>query len=96
MSPLFADNTGDGLTDLVLMGTGYTYLSTDYPGIAIFSGSTLQWSMDVDDADVFVEFGEPSYWAGGMRSDLDITGDGVAEILFGQPLFLCQQVASPS
>lgn len=87
-SPMMADNDGDGWDDLVLMGSGYTYTSTDYPGIAVFTSLVNGSQVKGRDADLYFSSDVYSYNSGIVMSDLDVNGDGVAEIIYGRQTYV--------
>jgi hypothetical protein len=83
LSPVQRDVDGDGKVDLVIGGT--SRLTTGGMAVALYSnGSGIKGTMDTEDAD--------AVWVGGLSIDnirvashLDMDGDGVAEIAYGDP-----------
>ena len=66
------------------MGTGYAYTAEEQPGVAVFTSLTPGTDIDVSDADLYFYSEVYSYNTGMIVSDLDMTGDGVAELIFGR------------
>ena len=85
----FDDNTGDGVVDLVVGGSdAYASYGAEL-AVGIFDGSTLSGDYEGGDADVRLVgsgyFQAYQALAPRVASDADIDGDGVAEVLVGDP-----------
>ncbi|MFK7930444.1 MAG: MopE-related protein, partial [Myxococcota bacterium] len=83
MAPVQQDVTGDGTLDLVIGGS-----SGDVDGgvaVAIYpASSAFTGAMDATDAIAVFNSGT-SFSIATLTSDLDMDGDGVAEVLYGEP-----------
>jgi len=77
------DNTGDGKADLVIGGSSGTF--GDNPTIMLFSGSSLSGNLDEEDAQATFDGVRGNYDSNRVVSHLDMDGDGVDEIYFGDP-----------
>ena len=78
-----ADNTGDGDADLVVAGVDYYNASDGNVAAAIFrGGSPLSGSLSPDDA-VLTLTDSDSFKNPRVVSHLDIDGDGVSEVIYG-------------
>lgn len=82
---VLADNTGDGVVDLLVVGS--RDYSSDSPHAALFSGGgVFSSSMDPDDATMIWTGSEDSlYYQADALSAKDFNGDGAAEVLLGYP-----------
>jgi hypothetical protein len=85
----FADNTGDGVVDLVVAGTDYYASYGADLAVGVFDGSSFSGDYDGNDADILLTGSGYMYSTQGIgprvASDLDVDGDGVAEVLYGDP-----------
>jgi hypothetical protein len=84
------DQTGDGVDDLLVAGveSSYSYYG-DGVAAAIFEGaSSFGGLYDQGDAEVLVSY-ESSYSYGGavVLADIDVNGDGIDEVVYGNPYF---------
>jgi hypothetical protein len=78
------DVTGDGDTDLVVAGGGYAYYTNE--AVAIFAGGTgVSGALTSDDADFVVTGNTGGYGNNTVMTSVDFDGDGVDEIVYGQP-----------
>jgi hypothetical protein len=87
-SPRAGDVTGDGIVDLVI-AAGSTASGFGGPAISVYEGGAgLSGTLDSDDGDLEVSGGTASSSYGDNRviSYLDLNGDGLADIVYGQPL----------
>lgn len=80
-----ADVTGDGTADLVAFGGPYTYYG-GYRAVVLEGGAGLSGSFDDSDAIAVVDEGDdPAYAAQRGLSHLDVTGDGLADLVVSNP-----------
>ncbi len=89
-SPIAGDVTGDGVADLVVAsGKGGGYGSFSGPALAVFAGGPgLAGDLDHGDADFTVSgdgTGAGSLGADRVLANLDLNGDGLADLVYGQP-----------
>ena len=84
IGPQMADNDGDGVPDLAVAGHDYYEAGTNV-AIALFEGGKgISGSLGADDTLAEWTDGDSSSNAA-LASHLDLNGDGVAELIYGEP-----------
>ena len=83
LPPHFADGNGDGTADLTVGGSPYVYYG-GYAACGYTGGASLSGTLDCDDAAYTLEADDAyGYGSARMLADLDLNGDGVAELVRG-------------
>ena len=79
------DQTGDGTSDLVVVGTPYVYYGGS--GASLYrGGATLSGVVDTSEAVVTIDSDDTyGYGVASSAANLDFNGDGIAELVRGSP-----------
>jgi hypothetical protein len=83
----FADNSGNGFVNLVVGGADLASSAATDNAVAIYEDWQISGDLASRDAYYGLQGTGASYGAGIVASNLDMNGDGVAEIVYGDPYY---------